>query len=77
MNRLIIPIQHCNKISSAKCLRYKIPKLLSLNHLTLDAINKIKTHSLEGFVNYSKQIIINRYNSICDIVNCYICSLDN
>ena len=43
-----IPIPTSNKISSTKCLRFEIPKLLSSNYLPSNIINRIETHSLKS-----------------------------
>lgn len=37
-------------------------------------INKINTHSLTGFINYTKKYYINTYNNLCFIEGCYICN---
>ena len=36
-------------------------------------IDKVYTHSLQGFSRYCKNYLINGYGKPCDIVNCYIC----
>ena len=68
------PIPTSNKISSTKCLRFFIPKLISCNYIPNNALQKINTHSLNGFINFSKKYIINNYSSTCHILHCYICS---
>ena len=40
-------------------------------------INKVDTHSLSGFTNYSKNHYVNSYEEECKIVNCYICTEQN
>ena len=35
--------------------------------------DKIRTHSLQGFVMYVKQYLNNKYASNCNIRNCYVC----
>jgi len=67
-----IPIS--NKKSSQKCLRFYLPYLINIKYLPDCAITKIKTHSFQGFVNYCKNIIINNYNTICQVRNCFVCS---
>ena len=37
-------------------------------------LDKIHTHSPNGFANYIKQYQIKNYSSLCNIQNCYICS---
>ena len=36
-------------------------------------INKIYTHSYDGFCRYIKRHYINLYENNCNITNCYIC----
>ena len=64
-----------NKIHSTKtnheyakfCVRNNIPK--TVNNTPSIKIDKIETHSLQGFAGYNKS-----YNEIPQIENCYICS---
>ena len=53
-------------------IRYSLPDVI-LNTNTC-IIEKLTTHSLNGFSNYAKQYYISQYNPICDIANCYICN---
>ena len=52
-------------------LRFVVPRLI--NDTPHFIIDKIHTHSLQGFVFYIKQSFINSYNENCSIVNCFIC----
>ena len=67
-----IPIS--KKKNSQKCLRFYLPYLINIKYLPDCAITKIKTHSFQGFINYSKNVILNNYNVICQIRNCFVCS---
>ena len=55
-----------------KCIRYTIPK--TVNEAPNCIIDKVDTHSLQGYSKYIKNYIIGSYNMNCNIVNCYICS---
>ncbi len=54
------------------CIRYCI--LLIVNESPPEIINKIDTHSLQGFSKYIKIKILETYNEDCTIQNCYICN---
>jgi hypothetical protein len=60
-----------NKISTGKCIRYLIPKLLSDTPSCIT--EKIITHSIEGFGSYIKTFLSNKYKDKCDKPNCYVC----
>ncbi len=55
-----------------RCLRFDLPKLV--NDTPTIILDKIDTHSLNGFSWYVKQYFINKYQEQCNILNCYICS---
>ena len=55
-----------------KCLRYATPKLI--NETDGIIIDKVNTHSLQGFCSYIKQYYVNQYEVLCSIPNCYICN---
>ena len=44
-----------------------------LNMLPAQITAKLYTHSQIGFVNYTKQLILNEYSNTCLIENCYVC----
>ena len=54
-----------------KTIRYKIPYIF--NNSPDLIINKIYTHSYDGFCRYIKRHYINLYENNCNITNCYIC----
>ncbi len=55
-----------------KCLRFDLPRIInSTPNIILD---KIYTHSLDGFSWYIKQYITQSYHETCLIENCFICS---
>ena len=54
-----------------KILKYYLPKLI--NDTPERVKDKINTHSLQGFINYSKNDIIHKYSNICIIQHCYTC----
>ena len=55
-----------------KCIRYSLPNLI--NETPSDIIDKVFTHSVNGFKLYVKKCIIVKYSDTCHIVNCYICN---
>ena len=57
--------------SSQQCLSYKV--VTTVNKSEKCIIDKITTHSLNGFSNYIKFMYTN-YNTECHITNCYICN---
>ena len=58
-----------------KCIRYLLPILI--DNTSQDILDKVGTHSIEGFSFYVKTRTIEDYASICHIRNCYICKRDN
>ena len=56
---------------SDKCLRNNLPFVL--NATPEIALEKVSTHSFQGFSNYIKNMIVNKYSTECNIINCYIC----
>ena len=54
-----------------KSLRFNLPQIV--NNTPSLILDKIYTHSLNGYSWYIKQYIINSYEDECSIENCYIC----
>ncbi len=54
------------------CIRVNLPKVI--NSSPSQILDKIYTHSLQGFSGYIKLKCIKSYKETCSIVNCYICS---
>ena len=55
-----------------RCLRFDLPNLV--NNTPDIILDKIHSHSLDGFSWYIKQYILGTYQITCTILNCYICS---
>ena len=55
-----------------RCIRYSLAH--TINSLPSCIQDKIVTHSLSGLSIYSKQFLLNKYESNCQIINCYICN---
>ena len=55
-----------------KCIRHSIPK--TVNNTDNIILDKINTHSMQGFSKYIKITCIQNYKDTCDILNCYICN---
>lgn len=54
------------------CIRIDLPKVI--NSTPAIILDKITTHSLDGFSAYIKNYYIQSYEATCIIENCYICS---
>ena len=50
-----------------------MPHLLNTTHLSI--LEKVPTHSLKGFGQYTKHYLIEKYSDICLIHNCHVCNL--
>ncbi len=55
-----------------KCIRYKVP--MTINNAPAEIVNKVCTHSLQGFAGYIKAKILQLYQETCTIADYYICS---
>lgn len=55
-----------------RTLRVDLPKVI--NNTPSIILDKIQTHSLDGFSWYTKQYILGSYQASCILENCYICS---
>ena len=66
-----ICIPHSHTTKARTCIRYHIHMLL--NMLPAQITAKWYTHSHIGFVNYTKQLLLNEYSNTCLIENCYVC----
>ena len=53
-------------------LRNVLPKLL--NETSPSILDKIATHSFEGYIFFIKRTILDQYNIRCTIHNCYTCN---
>ena len=52
-------------------IRYSLPQILANTQQLI--IEKLSTHSFNGFVNYTKHCFIAQYNPACSTVNCFVC----
>ena len=55
-----------------KCIRYSLPNLI--NETSSNIIDKVYTHGVNGFRQYVKKCMIQKYSDTCHIINCYICN---
>ena len=53
-------------------IRYSLPNLI--NETSSNIIDKVYTHSVNGFRRYVKKCMIQKYSDTCHIINCYICN---
>ena len=61
-----------NHYFTGKCLRHNLTK--TKNTTSNNVKEKLYTHSLRGFANYAKYVLIANYSVQCALVNCYICT---
>ena len=59
--------------SAERSIRYIVPTIVSKTPPCI--INKIDTHSINGFSQYIKKFMCDKYLDSCNIANCYICNL--
>ena len=52
-------------------LRYKIPTVVNMTPPCI--LQKINTHSYQGFSLYIKNFVTNSYNFVCSVTDCYVC----
>ncbi len=67
-----IHIARTNHKYADKCIRHSIPK--TVNSTNNNIIDKINTHSLQGFSKYIKTIYLQSYSDTCTLYNCYVCN---
>ncbi len=72
----VLMSQHIHTIFSVDILFYRLFTCIPLivNVSPPEIINKIDTHSFQGFSKYIKIKILESYNEECTIQNCYICT---
>ena len=66
-----LDIQRTNTKLADKCLRYAVQT--TINNTEANILDKIATHSPQGFAWYIKQQYIKAYQEKCYIENCYVC----
>ena len=66
-----IPSNYTRLHMSQNCVRNYVSKIIAKTPANI--IEKINTHSLQGFANYIKKDYIASYVEICSIENCYVC----
>ena len=65
---------HINRVYhefAKRCIRNSIPSLV--NGTESNIIDKVHTHSLQGFSTYVKKGFICSYTESCQLSNCYVC----
>ena len=61
-----------NTPSGEKCIRHYLRSVV--NELKPDILDKVSTHSLQGYAFYIKKITITEYKMECVKRNCYVCN---
>ena len=69
-SRFMLQINKTRTKLAETSIRYTLPKLV--NDTTSVILEKIFSHSLQGFISYIKQYYISLYSFNCNIDNCYI-----
>jgi len=59
------------KNKTSQCVRYYFYK--AWENYPDEIINKVNTHSMQGFSQYVKKFYLDSYNSFCELPNCYVC----
>ena len=74
----IIPCNVTNTVFAQNCLRNSLPRTINdMNNINANVLCKVNTHSANGFSNYVKNFIIDRYSLVCNIQNCYVCTRES
>ena len=68
-----IHVERANTELARKSLRFNIAH--EINNTPALIIDKIHSHSLQGFSSYVKNLFMSLYSSSCNVNNCYICHL--
>ena len=58
--------------SGENCIRFHLPVIM--NNTDRNVLDKVSTHSYEGFAFYVKRVTICNYNNECNLWNCYVCN---
>ena len=58
--------------SGENCIRFQLPVVI--NNTNRNVLDKVSTHSYEGFAFYVKRITICNYNNEYNSRNCYVCN---
>ena len=64
-----------NKRTTANCeniIRNSLPRIVE--KFPLSVLEKIETHSFNGFKNYVKKVMLDNYDPLCHRLNCFICN---
>jgi hypothetical protein len=71
-NRHLLIIPSLKYEFSKTSIKNRLPKLI--NDAPDYVLNKITSHSLQGFTFYLRRILTGAYNETCTIPNCYVCA---
>ena len=69
----VLPVVTPIRQNVSNCIRFYIPKLINEKYLPQICTDKISTHSMKGFITYSKGNLLNNYMVQCTKPNCYVC----
>ena len=70
------PLYFVNPSTAAgeKCLHCYLPNFIKDSIWSPQVLDKLNTHSYEGFSFFIKRTKLNDYRTECTVPNCYICS---
>ncbi len=58
-------------VFTKNCVQFDIPRIV--NNCPISILDKINTHSLQGFSGYIKTNYLQCYQENCTIMDCYVC----
>ncbi len=62
-----------NHVYAKYCVHFDVPTVINSSPKAI--LDKIATQSLLGFTRYIKDYILQSYQEICTVINCYICGV--
>ena len=70
-NNLRLPLVKISHDYGKRGIHYNLTKIV--NEAPTNIMSKVFTHSLIGYSQYIKQIMLDKYSQTCQNVNCSIC----
>ena len=71
-NNLRLPLVKISHDYGKRGIHYNLAKIV--NEASTNVMSKVFTHSLNGYSQYIKQVMVDKYSQTCQNVNCYICN---
>ena len=70
-NEHVLHHSTCNTKGGEHTIRYYLPREIEKTPMCI--LNKVFSHSFKGFSSYCKKFFIQKYITVCSLINCYIC----